>query len=67
MRGALPNPESTMLLLGGVAMSRKAYNKKVPYLDCEEEKFRWEYNKGLFSIGYAFASQAFVILTKISK
>lgn len=42
MRGALPNPESTMLLLGGVAMSRKAYNKKVPYLDCEEEKFRWE-------------------------
>ncbi len=42
MRGALPNPESVILLLGFVAMTRKAYERKVPKLDCENEKFRWE-------------------------
>ncbi len=35
MRGALPNPEATKLLLAGVVMSRKAYQRKVPQLDFE--------------------------------
>ena len=42
MRGALPSPEATILLLGGVAMSRKVYDKKVAKLDYEKERFRWE-------------------------
>ena len=42
MRGALPNPDATLLLLGGVGMSRKAYNRKIPKLDYEQEKFKWE-------------------------
>lgn len=42
MRGALPNAEATLLLLGRVAMTRKAYNRKIPKLDYEKEKFRWE-------------------------
>ena len=42
MRGALPNPEATILLLAGVAMSRKAYLRKVPKLHYEQEKFDWE-------------------------
>lgn len=42
MRGALPNPDATLLLLGGVGMSRKAYNRKTPKLDYEQEKFKWE-------------------------
>jgi len=42
MRGALPNPEATLLLLGGVAMDKKAYNRKVPTLNREQEKFNWE-------------------------
>lgn len=41
MRGALPNPEATILLLGGVAMSRKAYLRKVPKMKNEKEKFEW--------------------------
>ncbi len=39
MRGAFPNPEATILLLGGVAMSRKAYLRKVPKMRNENEKF----------------------------
>lgn len=42
MRGALPNPEATILLLAGVAMSRKAYQRKVPKLNYEEKKFKWD-------------------------
>lgn len=42
MRGALPNPSATLLLLGGVGMSRKAYDRKIPNLDYEQEKFNWE-------------------------
>ena len=30
MRGALPNPDATILLLASVAMNRKAYNKIIP-------------------------------------
>lgn len=42
MRGALPNAESAILLLGYVAMTRKAYERKLPKLDYERTKFRWE-------------------------
>ncbi|MCS7029798.1 MAG: transposase [Bacteroidia bacterium] len=42
MRGALPNPQSTILLLGYVAMTRKAYERKVPKLNYETGKFKWE-------------------------
>jgi len=42
MRGALPNPESTLLLLGRVAMTRKAYARKIPKLNYEIQKFNWE-------------------------
>ena len=41
MRGALPNPEATILLLGYVAMSRTAYTRKIPKLDYEKS-FKWE-------------------------
>ncbi len=39
MRGAFPNAEATILLLGGVAMSRKVYLRKVPKMRNENEKF----------------------------
>lgn len=42
MRGALPNPEATILLLGYVAMTRSAYQRKIPRLNYENTKFRWE-------------------------
>lgn len=42
MRGALPNPEATLLLLGAVARNKKAYLRKVPKLDYEQDKFNWE-------------------------
>lgn len=42
MRGALPNQEATILLLGYVAMTRKAYWRKIPKLDYENRYFRWE-------------------------
>lgn len=42
MRGAMPNTESVILLLARVAMTRKAYWKKVPMLNYETEKFDWE-------------------------
>jgi len=41
MRGALPNIEATLLLLGYVAMNKKAYQRKIPMLNYE--KFQWEY------------------------
>ncbi len=42
MRGALPSPDATILLLGYVAMTRSAYQRKIPKIDYEKEKFRWE-------------------------
>ena len=42
MRGALTNPEATLLLLGGVSMNRKAHGRKLPKLDYEQVKFDWE-------------------------
>src|SRR5690554_3935405 len=42
MRGTLPNPEATILLLAGVAMNKKAYVRKVPNLQYEQDKFDWE-------------------------
>jgi len=41
MRGALPNPDATLLLLGYVAMNRKAYIRKIPKLNYEKS-FKWE-------------------------
>jgi transposase-like protein len=41
MRGALPNSESVLLLLGHVAMTRKAYQRKIPLLNHESAKFNW--------------------------
>lgn len=41
MRGALPNVEATLLLLGHVAMTRQCYNYKISLFKCENEKFRW--------------------------
>jgi putative transposase len=41
MRGAL-TPDAAILLLGRVAMTKEAYNRKVPKLDYEDEKFKWE-------------------------
>lgn len=42
MRGALPNPEATILLLGYVAMTRTAYQRKLPKINYETEKLQWE-------------------------
>ena len=36
MRGALPNPDATLLLLGYVAMNKKAYLRKKPKLNYEK-------------------------------
>jgi len=41
MRGALPNSDSALLLLGHVAMTKEAYKWKVTSLKYETEKFRW--------------------------
>lgn len=41
IRGALPNPKATILLLGHVAMTRTAYQRKVPKLNYEKQ-FQWE-------------------------
>src|SRR5690625_1612615 len=42
MRGALRDPEASLLLLGAVARDKKAYLRKVPKLDYEQSKFDWE-------------------------
>lgn len=42
MRGVMPDPEAVILLMGKVAMSRTAYERKVPKLDCEQKRFRWK-------------------------
>ncbi len=41
MRGALPNTNATLLLLGYVAMNKKAYRRKVPSLNYDKS-FAWE-------------------------
>lgn len=41
MRGALPNPDATILLLGYVAMNKKAYLRKIPSLNYDKS-FNWE-------------------------
>ena len=41
MRGALPSPQATILLLGYVATTRKAYERKVPKLNYNKS-FNWE-------------------------
>ena len=41
MRGALPNPDATILLLGYVAMNKKAYKRKIPKLNYDKS-FQWE-------------------------
>lgn len=46
MRGALPSVESTLLLLGHVAMTRNAYNRRVPNLSQERKLLRWEEGDG---------------------
>ena len=46
MRGAQQKVDAALLLLGGVAMDISCYQRKVPKLDYEKEKFNWEeYNK----------------------
>lgn len=42
MRGALPGPDATILLLGYVAMTRSAYQRRIPKIDYEQNKFHWE-------------------------
>jgi transposase-like protein len=42
MRGALPKVNAALLLLGGVAMDKSCYKRKVPKLDYEKDKFNWE-------------------------
>jgi hypothetical protein len=42
MRGALPNLEATLLLLGGVAMTKTKYERKVPKLNYIQNKFKWD-------------------------
>ena len=42
MRGALPNAEATTLLLGYVAMTRSAYQRKLPKINYETDKLHWE-------------------------
>lgn len=42
MRGALPNAEATILLLGYVAMTRNAYQRRLPKINYETRKFKWD-------------------------
>jgi len=42
MRGALPNADATILLLGYVAMTRSSYQRKLPKINYETKKFKWE-------------------------
>lgn len=41
MRGALPNSEAVILLLGGVAIGRSNYERKIPKLNYENTLFHW--------------------------
>lgn len=42
MRGALPGPDATILLLGYVAMTRSAYQRKISKIDYGQNKFHWK-------------------------
>lgn len=42
MRGAMPNPESVLLLLGHVAMTRKYYEYKINNFKFESRYFKWD-------------------------
>lgn len=44
MRGAMPDSQSTIFLLGRVAMCKTAYTRKVPKLDYEQKRFNWDEN-----------------------
>jgi putative transposase len=41
MRGALPNPDAAILLMAQVALSRKAYERKIPRLNADIKNFNW--------------------------
>lgn len=41
MRGALPNPEAVILLLGSVAVGRRNFERKIPKLNYEKTLFNW--------------------------
>ena len=43
MRGALPNVDATILLLGHVAMSRQSYLFPVTAFRYEKQRFRWDF------------------------
>lgn len=43
MRGALPNVDATILLLGHVAMSRQTYLFPVTAFRYEKQRFRWDF------------------------
>ncbi len=42
MRGALPNEKAVLVLLGAVAIQKKAYHRKLPKINNETRYFRWE-------------------------
>ncbi len=42
MRGALPNTDATILLLGHVAVTRKCYEYKISTFKFEDKLFKWE-------------------------
>ena len=41
MRGVMPDPVSVLFLLGKVALSKLAYERKVPNLNYEQKRFMW--------------------------
>jgi transposase-like protein len=41
MRGALPNAEAAILLMAQVALSRKAFDRKIPKLNADIKNFDW--------------------------
>jgi transposase-like protein len=41
MRGALPNPDAAILLLGQVALCRNAYDRKIPKLNHDIKNLLW--------------------------
>lgn len=42
MRGVMPDPDSVLLLIGNVAMTRTAYDKKIASLGYETALFDWD-------------------------
>lgn len=41
MRGALPNADAAIRLMAQVALSRKAYDRKIPKLNADMKNFNW--------------------------